>query len=101
MVDRIGRGAIGVVYSAVDEQLNRRVAVKLMLGDFDQDPELRERFQREARITGQLAHRNIVTVFDLGEDEGRPFIVMELLDGRHSPRTCTPRPPTASTPRSI
>ena len=81
VLDRIGRGAMGVVYAALDEQLNRRVAVKLMLGDFDQDPELRERFAREARITGQLAHRNIVTVFDLGEDQGRPFIVMELLEG--------------------
>ena len=42
---------------------------------------MRERFFREARITGQLAHRNIVTVFDLGEDDGHPYIVMELLDG--------------------
>jgi serine/threonine protein kinase len=82
VVDRIGRGAMGVVYAALDDQLNRRVAVKLMLGDFDQDPGLRKRFQREARITGQLAHRNIVTVFDLGEHDGRPFIVMELLEGR-------------------
>ncbi len=72
---------MGAVYSALDEQLGRQVAVKLMLLDFDEDPELRERFAREARITGQLAHRNIVTVFDLGEDAGRPFIVMELLDG--------------------
>ena len=81
MVDRIGKGAMGVVYAAMDEQLGRRVAVKLMLADFEEEPELRERFYREARITGQLAHRNIVTVFDLGEDDGRPFIVMELLDG--------------------
>ncbi len=81
VLDRIGRGAMGVVYAALDEQMNRRVAIKLMVGDFDQDPELRERFAREARITGQLAHRNIVTVFDLGEDQGRPFIVMELLEG--------------------
>ena len=58
-----------------------RVAVKLMLADFDEEPELRERFYREARITGQLAHRNIVTVFDLGDHDGRPYIVMELLDG--------------------
>ncbi|MGH9174882.1 MAG: serine/threonine-protein kinase [Vicinamibacterales bacterium] len=81
VLDRIGRGAMGVVYAALDEPLNRRVALKLMLGDFDEDPELRERFAGEARITGQLAHRNIVTLFDLGEDQGRPFIVMELLEG--------------------
>ena len=81
IVERIGRGAMGVVYSAVDEQLDRLVAVKVMLSDFDEEPELRERFYREARITGQLAHRNIVTVFDLGDHDGRPYIVMELLNG--------------------
>src|SRR5687767_11145055 len=81
ITERIGRGAMGVVYAAIDEQLDRRVAVKLMLADFDQEPDMRERFYREARITGQLAHRNIVTVFDLGEERNRPFIVMELLDG--------------------
>ena len=82
VIDRIAKGAMGSVYSAMDEQLGRQVAVKLMLAAFEEDPELRERFYREARITGQLMHRNIVTVFDLGEDAGRPFIVMELLDGR-------------------
>ena len=81
IVERIGRGAMGVVYSAIDEHLDRQVAVKVMLSDFDEEPELRERFYREARITGQLAHRNIVTVFDLGDHDGRPYIVMELLSG--------------------
>ena len=81
IVERIGRGAMGVVYAARDEQLDRKVAVKLMLSDFEGEPELRERFYREARITGQLAHRNIVTVFDLGDHQGRPYIVMELLNG--------------------
>ena len=78
---RIGRGSMGAVYDALDEQLGRRVAIKLMAASFDEEPELRERFYREARITGQLAHRNIVTVLDLGEADGRPFIVMELLEG--------------------
>ncbi len=82
VIDRIAKGAMGSVYSAMDEQLGRQVAVKLMLAAFEEDPDLRERFYREARITGQLTHRNIVTVFDLGEDGGRPFIVMELLDGK-------------------
>jgi serine/threonine-protein kinase len=81
ITERIGRGAMGVVYAAVDEQLDRRVAVKLMLAGFDQAPDMRQRFYREARITGQLAHRNIVTVFDLGEERNRPYIVMELLEG--------------------
>ena len=81
VVERIGKGAMGAVYSAIDEQLGRPVAVKLMLAAFEEDMELRERFYREARITGQLAHRNIVTIFDLGDYNGRPYIVMELLDG--------------------
>jgi serine/threonine protein kinase len=81
VIERIGKGAMGAVYSAVDEHLGRRVAVKLMLAAFEDDSELRERFHREAKVTGQLTHRNIVTVFDLGEHRGRPFIVMELLDG--------------------
>ncbi|CAN5728250.1 hypothetical protein BH24ACI5_BH24ACI5_13720 [soil metagenome] len=62
VIERIGKGAMGAVYAADDEQLGRRVAVKPMLGAFDEDDELRERFYREARVTGQLAHRNIVTV---------------------------------------
>jgi serine/threonine protein kinase len=81
VLERIGRGAMGSVYAAMDEQLGRKVAVKLMLAAFEEDTELRERFHREARITGQLAHRNIVTIFDLGEHQNRPFIVMELLEG--------------------
>ena len=81
VLERIGKGAMGTVYAAADDQLGRRVAIKLMLGAFGDDPELRERFFREARITGQLAHRNIVITYDIGEEDGRPFIVMELLDG--------------------
>jgi hypothetical protein len=72
---------MGMVYSADDETLGRRVAIKVMMGDLEEEPEMRGRFFREAKITGQLAHRNIVTVFDLGEDQRHPFIVMELLTG--------------------
>jgi tRNA A-37 threonylcarbamoyl transferase component Bud32 len=81
VLERIGKGAMGSVYAALDEQLGRKVAIKLMLAAFEEETELRERFYREARITGQLAHRNIVTIFDLGEYNNRPYIVMELLDG--------------------
>lgn len=81
VLERIGKGAMGVVYAAEDEAMGRRVAVKVMMADLEEEPETRERFLREARVTGQLVHRNIVTVFDLGEDRGRPFIVMELLNG--------------------
>jgi serine/threonine protein kinase len=81
ILERIGKGAMGVVYAALDEQIDRKVAVKVLLGDLEEEPEIRERFLREAKITGQLAHRNVVTLYDLGEDQGRMFIVMELLSG--------------------
>ena len=81
LVERIGKGAMGMVYAAVDESMGRRVAVKVMMADLEEEPETRERFYREAKVTGQLVHRNIVTVFDLGEEHGRPYIVMELLQG--------------------
>ena len=81
VVERIGRGTMGVVYAADDDTMGRRVAIKVMIGDLQDDPGLRERFYREAKVTSQLGHRNIITVFDLGEDNGHPFIVMELLKG--------------------
>ncbi len=73
---------MGVVYQARDEQMDRDVALKVMMADLDGEPDTRARFFREAQITSKLLHRNIVTVFDLGEDDGRPFIVMEMLKGR-------------------
>jgi serine/threonine protein kinase len=78
---RLGRGAMGVVYSARDDQLERNVALKVMMADLESDPETRARFYREAQITGKLLHRNIITVFDLGEEDGRLYLVMELLSG--------------------
>jgi len=82
IVGRLGKGAMGVVYSAHDDVMGRAVAIKVMMADFEEDPETSERFYREARAAGQLVHRNIITIFDLGEEDGRPYIVMELLEGR-------------------
>jgi predicted Ser/Thr protein kinase len=82
ITSRLGKGAMGVVYGARDEQMERDVALKVMMTDLEGEPETRARFFREAQITSGLLHRNIVTVFDIGEDDGRPFIVMELLRGR-------------------
>jgi tetratricopeptide (TPR) repeat protein len=81
ILGRIGRGSMGVVYSAHDTVMDRAVAIKVMMADLEDDPEGSVRFYREARSAGQLAHRNIITVFDMGEDDGRPYIVMELLAG--------------------
>lgn len=85
VVELIGRGTMGVVYAVEDETMGRRAAVKVITAGLQGDAQIHERFQREARITGQLAHRNIVTVFDLGEDRGCPYMVMELLEGRSLP----------------
>lgn len=81
IIERIGKGAMGMVYAAEDEAIGRQVAIKVMAADLEDEPEIRERFYREAKITGQLNHRNIVTVFDLGEEHGHPYLVMELLLG--------------------
>ncbi len=82
IVDRLGKGAMGVVYSAHDSLMERSVAIKVMMTDLEDDPETSTRFYREARAAGQLVHPNIITIFDMGEDDGRPFIVMELLAGQ-------------------
>jgi eukaryotic-like serine/threonine-protein kinase len=69
------------VFLARDAALGRRVAVKLLDDGARADPELRERFLREGRFAAQLSHPNVVGVFDSGEEDGRPFIVMELVEG--------------------
>ena len=81
IIERIGRGAMGVVYRARDEQLGRHVAVKVLTTDFADEPDVKARFYREAQSAGRLLHRNIITIFDLGDDRGRAYIVMELLAG--------------------
>jgi tetratricopeptide (TPR) repeat protein len=79
--ERIGKGAMGVVYRAIDQTGKQEVALKVMASDLDGDPETRERFFREAQVAGKLKHRNIVAVRDSGEDGGRLYIAMELLCG--------------------
>jgi eukaryotic-like serine/threonine-protein kinase len=81
ILGRLGKGAMGVVYNAHDGLMERSVAIKVMMTDLEDDPETSARFYREARSAGQLAHRNIITIYDMGEDSGQPFIVMELLEG--------------------
>lgn len=78
---RLGSGGMSLVYRARDTQLHRTVAVKLLADNLAADPEARERFLREARAAGRLNHPNIVQVHDVGEDGGRPWMVMEYVDG--------------------
>ena len=81
----IGRGASGQVYRARDPEIDRLVAVKVLTPSAGADPQevlaWRERFRREARAAGRLTHPNIVAIHDVGEDDGRPFLVMELVEG--------------------
>jgi serine/threonine protein kinase len=77
----LGHGAWGVVLAGRHRQLNRRVAIKKLPSVFANDPEVRQRFQREARVLASLEHTNIVTVYDYVEHDGNCFIVMELLPG--------------------
>jgi tRNA A-37 threonylcarbamoyl transferase component Bud32 len=77
----IGRGAMGVVYRALDSQLGRTVALKILDRKAGADPRIREYFLREARAVAQLVHPNIVTLFDAGLEGASPYLVMELVEG--------------------
>ena len=81
IVAKIGQGAMGEVYKAVDPVLGREVAVKTMSREIGADPELRRRFHREAQQAGRLNHPNVITVYDYGEEQGQVYIAMELLEG--------------------
>jgi len=77
----IGEGAMACVYKAFDPEINRPLAIKLLKAQLRLDGEYRNRFLREAKGAGVLSHPNIVTVFDVGEDQGHPYIAMELVEG--------------------
>jgi serine/threonine protein kinase len=81
LVEQIGEGGMGVVWKALDTQLNRHVAVKLLPAEVADSPERRRRFQREAQAAAGLKHPNIAVIHGVGEHEGLPFLVMELIDG--------------------
>ncbi|HVU45220.1 MAG TPA: protein kinase [Terracidiphilus sp.] len=81
IVGILGQGGMGVVYRARDPRIGRDVAIKTLTEGFTGDPDMLKRFYQEAGSTGNLRHPNIVTVYDFGDEEGLPYIVMEFLDG--------------------
>jgi eukaryotic-like serine/threonine-protein kinase len=82
ILERVGKGGMGVLYRGVDSVLDREVAIKVMLVDFSDDTEqMRPRFYREAQAAARLQHSNIVTIFEFAEDHNTPYIVMEFLRG--------------------
>ncbi|MBV9131954.1 MAG: serine/threonine protein kinase, partial [Chloroflexi bacterium] len=81
LISEIARGGMAVVWRAEDTLLDRQVAVKVLHPQFAGDPEFLERFRREARAAARLSHPNIVPIYDVGEDGGIPYIVMELVEG--------------------
>ena len=81
VLDVVGRGGMGIVYKAIDPGIGRLVAIKMMTAGFVDDPDLLKRFYREAQSAGKLQHPNIVTIYDLGDQDGNPYMVMQFLEG--------------------
>ncbi len=109
----LGAGGMGEVYRAKDPRLGREVAIKVLPASLSQDADRLRRFEQEARAAGLLNHPNITAVYDIGQYEGAPYVVEELLEGKRSvphwradasPRARPPtmlfRSPTASPPHT-
>ena len=99
IVRLLGKGAMGQVYVAHDVKLDRDVALKVMAAQIADDPELKSRFEREAKAVGKMQHPNLVTVFDFDyHTDGSPYIAMELLKGQDLQKAVAPDP--ADEPRA-
>jgi len=82
LLGELGRGAFGIVYRARDPIINRMVALKVMSNSVAENPDFLQRFYREAQSAGSLQHPNIITIYDMGNEDGTPFMAMELVEGQ-------------------
>jgi len=89
----MGHGAMGLLYRARDPVINRQVALKTITAGIADDPSMLERFYREAQSAGGLQHPNIVTIYDMGDERGVPYIAMELVDGENLDQLISRRAP--------
>src|SRR5216683_2736153 len=81
IISALGAGGMGEVYRARDTRLERTVAIKVLPEQFSSDPELKQRFEREARTISSLNHPHICTLYDVGHQDGIDYLVMEYIEG--------------------